>query len=145
MSFIFVDAPDVTIVYENYTVNAKSRKLVCLPKGVPANYTFFQWQHKSEYGDHIRFLDGSEDGILLLPKSKDFNSQYYDNGVYVCTVSNGIPGVSGNSKRTASVHLSISGMTIRKISQTIINSNIEKRSKTSVPKLLRSSPLLKLQ
>lgn len=112
MSFIFEDAPDVTIVYENYTVNAKSKKLICLPKGVSQNYTFFQWQHKSEYGDHIRFLDGSQDGILLLPNIQDFNTQYYDNGVYICTVSNGIPDVSGTSNRTAAVYLSISGMTI---------------------------------
>ncbi|VDI19009.1 Hypothetical predicted protein [Mytilus galloprovincialis] len=102
-------APDVTIVYENYTVNAKSKKLICLPKGVPQNYTFFQWQHKSEYGDHIRFLDGSQDGILLLPNIQNLNAQYYDNGVYICTVSNGIPGVSGTSNRTAAVYLSISG------------------------------------
>ncbi|XP_063411497.1 hemicentin-1-like [Mytilus trossulus] len=102
-------APDVTIVYENYTVNAKSRKLICLPKGIPTNYTFFQWQHKSEYGDHIRFLDGSQDGILLLPNIQDFNTQYYDNGAYICTVSNGIQGVSGTSNRTAAVYLSISG------------------------------------
>ncbi|XP_071150186.1 synaptogenesis protein syg-2-like [Mytilus edulis] len=129
-SVIVMYAPDVTIVYENYTVNAKSRKLVCLPKGVPANYTFVQWQHKSEYGDHIRFLDGSEDGILLLPKSKDFNSQYYDNGVYVCTVSNGIPGVSGNSSRAASVYLSISGKPMfvednRRFSYGVIKESVE--------------------
>ncbi|VDH91854.1 Hypothetical predicted protein, partial [Mytilus galloprovincialis] len=103
-------APDVTIVYENYTVNTKSKKLICLPKGVPQNYTFFQWQHKSEYGDHIRFLNGSQDGILLLPNIQDFNTQYYDNGVYICTVSNGIPGVSWTSNRTAAVYLSISGV-----------------------------------
>ncbi|CAC5399799.1 unnamed protein product [Mytilus coruscus] len=111
-SVIVMHAPDVTILYENYTVNANSRKLICLPKGVPPNYTFFQWQHKSEYGDHIRFLSGSEDGILQLPKNENFNTQYYDNGVYVCTVSNGIPGISGTSNRTAAVYLSISGKPI---------------------------------
>jgi hypothetical protein len=42
----------------------------------------------SSFGEHIRFLDGFDDGQLTLPYMNESDG-YQDNGIYVCTVSNG--------------------------------------------------------
>jgi hypothetical protein len=44
----------------------------------------------SSFGEHIRFLDGFDNGTLILPYLNESDS-YQDNGIYMCTVKNGIP------------------------------------------------------
>ncbi|CAG2219367.1 DSCAM [Mytilus edulis] len=105
-------APDINIQYENYTHVSKDRKLKCLPKGFPDMYTFYSWEHTSDYGDHIRFLSGTTDGRLLLPEITDSSKQYQDNGFYLCTATNGIADSTGQTNRSASVYLSITGIPV---------------------------------
>jgi hypothetical protein len=44
----------------------------------------------SSFGEHIRFLDGFDNGTLMLPYLNESDSSQ-DNGIYMCTVNNGIP------------------------------------------------------
>lgn len=80
-----VDAPDVTVVFG-------FDRIYCSPDGIPDTYTFNRWEHQSEQGEHIRFLDGLENGTLIL---QTLPQQYQISGRYVCTVSNGIPDING--------------------------------------------------
>ncbi|CAC5399805.1 unnamed protein product [Mytilus coruscus] len=101
-------APDVDIYYKNYTDETKTRLLICNATGIPSIYNFHNWEQKSDYGDHIRFLSGSKYGILYLPDNvKD--SKYQDNGYYKCTVDNKIPDIKGNIKQNAEVYLDVKG------------------------------------
>ncbi|CAC5403800.1 NCAM [Mytilus coruscus] len=101
-------APGVDIQYKNYTDDTKTRRLICNATGIPSIYNFHDWEHTSDYGNHIRFLSGSNDGILYLPdNAKD--SKYQDNGYYKCTVDNKIPDINGNIKQNAQVYLDVKG------------------------------------
>ncbi|CAC5368468.1 DSCAML1 [Mytilus coruscus] len=86
--------PSVTFEFQNYTEIDQYRYLQCNANGYPRNYTYKQWEHKSFFDEHIRFLSGNATGYLRLPtQTKQF--RYQDNGVYVCSVSNGVPDNSG--------------------------------------------------
>lgn len=58
-------------------------------------YTYGKWEHMSFFNDHIRYLNGTASGILILPLQEK-RVRYQDSGIYVCTVSNGVP--DGNGK-----------------------------------------------
>lgn len=73
-------------------------------------YTFYSWEHTSDFGDHIRLLSGIADGSLLLPEITDSSKQYQDNGYYMCTATNGIADSKGETNGSAYVYLSITGM-----------------------------------
>ncbi|CAC5399800.1 unnamed protein product [Mytilus coruscus] len=95
--------PDLYIQYENYTQEEEERVLTCNANGVPEKYLFYEWEHKSDHGNHIRFLIGSQDGVLHLPTYNIKQMRYQDNGYYKCTVTNGITDsppifVADNSK-----------------------------------------------
>jgi hypothetical protein len=47
------------------------------------------------FGEHIRYLDGFDNGTLLLENKFKLRS-YQDNGVYVCYVSNGVLNNNGS-------------------------------------------------
>ncbi|CAC5396461.1 unnamed protein product [Mytilus coruscus] len=79
-------APSVKVVVGVNSIN-------CIADGFPQTYTFDRWEHLSENGEHIRFLDGLQNGTLILPKSQ---TQYQITDRYVCTVSNGILNMNGN-------------------------------------------------
>lgn len=83
--------------------------MLCNATGIPINYNFHDWEHRSDYGDHIRFLSGSRDGILYLPNNVKEN-KYQDNGYYKCTVDNNIPDIHGIIKQNAEVYLDVKGM-----------------------------------
>ncbi|VDH95664.1 Hypothetical predicted protein [Mytilus galloprovincialis] len=102
-------SPRVDIIYTNYTEITKQRYLVCKVKGVPEEYTFYQWEHKSYYGDHIRFMSGNQNGSLTLPTDTIRDSGYQDNGYYKCTASNGISDTNGRVKQSAEVYLVVEG------------------------------------
>lgn len=71
----------------------RERSIDCIPKGYPETYTFNKWEHQSEEGNHIRFLDGLQNGTMVL---QTLSQQYQMNGRYVCRVSNGISGPNSN-------------------------------------------------
>ncbi|CAC5419888.1 unnamed protein product [Mytilus coruscus] len=82
-------APDVTVIFG-------VDRMYCSPYGVPDTYKFNRWEHQSEQGEHIRFLDGLENGTLIL---QTLPQQYQISGRYVCTVSNGIPDINGRNSQ----------------------------------------------
>ncbi|CAC5410627.1 unnamed protein product [Mytilus coruscus] len=102
-------ALDVTIQYQNITKANGVRKLQSNPSGAPEMYMFYDWEHRSEYGDHIRFITGSKDGILQFPASK---YPYQDNGFYTCTASNKIPHKNGMTRQSGLVYLNVKGMPV---------------------------------
>ncbi|CAG2226569.1 CADM4 [Mytilus edulis] len=80
--------------------------LICNPSGNPKNYTFGDWEHWSEFNEHIRNLKGASDGTLTLLRSNNNKGLHETDGIYKCEVSNGIYGTNGNlyQKGTALVH-----------------------------------------
>lgn len=68
-------------------------RIDCFPHGFPDTYTFYRWEHQSELGEHIRFINGLGNGTLIL---QTLPQRYQISGIYVCTVSNGIPDTNGN-------------------------------------------------
>ncbi|CAC5423230.1 unnamed protein product [Mytilus coruscus] len=83
-------APDVKVLF-------KVNRIDCVPDGLPDTYTFDRWEHQSEQGEHIRFLNGLENGTLIL---QTLPQQYQISGRYICTVSNGIPDMNGSILQT---------------------------------------------
>jgi hypothetical protein len=63
----FIHWPKVTVI--NVTSNFGKTRLDCLARGIPALYNFSTWEHKSMFGEHIRYLDGFDNGI-------DYNTLY---------------------------------------------------------------------
>ncbi|VDI35101.1 Hypothetical predicted protein, partial [Mytilus galloprovincialis] len=81
------DAPNVTVILRENSID-------CLAAdGFPDTYTFDKWEHKSEDGDHVRFVDGLQNGTLIL---QTIPYQYQMNGRYVCAVSNTIRDANGS-------------------------------------------------
>jgi hypothetical protein len=54
--YIFAEPPKVTVI--NVTSHFGKTRLDCLAQGIPALYNFSRWEHKSMFGEHIRYLDG---------------------------------------------------------------------------------------
>ena len=107
--FSFTDAPTISLTDANFGKNTATRTVACVPVGNPGTYTFYKWQHKSEYGVLIRELDGKNNGELTLP-SNPVEDRYQDSGEYVCTAGNGIVGKDGRIKQTGSGYVIINGM-----------------------------------
>ncbi|CAG2198974.1 unnamed protein product [Mytilus edulis] len=99
--------PSVRIDYNNYTENENRKELLCVANGNPDTYTFSRWEHKSEYGEYIRFIDGYTNGSLVLPTTQ--TKSYQDSGFYVCTVSNGVPDTHGQVNQSTDAFLSVRG------------------------------------
>ena len=96
---LYLDSPSVTVY-----VRQKEQAIDCVPEGNPPLYTFYQWEHLSENGEHIRYIDGMSNGTLVLS-----NTTYMDTGVYICTVSNGVPDKSGQLQQQGSTMFIYSG------------------------------------
>lgn len=65
-------------------------------------YTYEKWEHTSFFNEHIRYLNGTQFGMLSLPfKAKDI--RYQDSGRYVCSVSNGVPDIDGRYFQNAQI------------------------------------------
>lgn len=80
---------------------------MCVPNGNPASYIFSKWEHKSEFGERIRYLNGYLNGSLVLPYRQSHS--YQDTGIYKCTVSNGIPDTHGQFNQSQDGFLAIQG------------------------------------
>lgn len=57
------------------------------------NYTYESWEHMSFLNTHIRFIHQRREHLILPIQQK--HSRYQDSGIYVCSVSNGVPNVHG--------------------------------------------------
>ncbi|CAG2211979.1 unnamed protein product [Mytilus edulis] len=86
ITFTSSDAPAVQVVDRPHSFD-------CVAKGFPHKYIFNKWEHQSEQGEHIRFLDGLHNVTLNLPNHQ---LKYQITGRYICTVSNGIPDANGS-------------------------------------------------
>lgn len=53
-------------------------------------YTLKDWEHKSESGKHIRYIENAQDGPIVLNKGN-----YQNSGIYICRVKNGIHDTKG--------------------------------------------------
>lgn len=81
--------------YRNLTEYSNNREIQCVADGEPSSYHYSKWEHQSLFNEHIRYLGGTDDGILRLPEV-NLSNIYQDAGFYICNVSNGIPDYSGN-------------------------------------------------
>ncbi|CAC5426686.1 unnamed protein product [Mytilus coruscus] len=95
-------APDVQVI-------ARKHSLDCIATGLPQTYTFKKWDHQSEQGEHVRFLNGLHNGTLNL---KMLKLKYQISGIYICTVSNGIPDVNGSLFQMGFTSLQYTGHSI---------------------------------
>ena len=65
--YISTDPPEVNVI--TVTSHFRKNRLDCLARGVPTSYTYSRWEHKSMFGEHIRYLDGFGNGTLS-PQNK---------------------------------------------------------------------------
>lgn len=99
------------IIHDTFTINKDVRILECKPDGFPNVYQFDRWEHKSFFGDHIRYLNASS-GVLILPNHANMLSKferYQDSGVYVCAVNNGIPDQNGDINQQGQTSVRVKG------------------------------------
>lgn len=85
----------VQIEYSNVTFDEQQRHMLCLAEGIPTDYTYSHWEHQSEYNEHIRYLNSTSTGNLILPITELKYNRYQDSGIYICRVTNGIPDRKG--------------------------------------------------
>lgn len=78
------------------------------------NYTYRLWEHKSMFNEHIRYLTQLGTGVLTLPFMKKQN-RYQDSGIYVCSVSNGVPDMKGVYFKTGQAHVVSKGIEYKDI------------------------------
>ncbi|CAC5417636.1 unnamed protein product [Mytilus coruscus] len=100
--------PVIAIWYRNLTEYDRNREIRCLAEGEPNIYNYFQWEHKSLFNEHIRYLGATDDGILRLP-DVSVSNRYQDTGVYICNVTNGIPDYHGNIFQLGRAYLIFDG------------------------------------
>ncbi|VDI58039.1 Hypothetical predicted protein [Mytilus galloprovincialis] len=93
--------PDVIVTY---AVLEESTILSCIPDGNPDKYTFYDWEHRSDFNEHIRWFNGIRENQLIINKSQHRKSNE-DDGVYVCTVSNGVSNKKGNFRQEGQVRV----------------------------------------
>lgn len=105
-NIVFVDSPEINITFENLNSN---RILRCNAYGNPSDYVFSAWQHRTEYGDHIRYLNDNGNGFLTLHNSPGKTGINNERGIYTCSVSNGIQ-YEGKLYRLANYTLKQKGM-----------------------------------
>lgn len=84
------------------------REIQCMAQGEPDNVTYFRWEHRSVFNEHIRYLDATSDGILQLLEDNE-SHRYQNTGFYVCNVSNGISDTSGNLYQQGKDYLELEG------------------------------------
>ncbi|CAG2213952.1 unnamed protein product [Mytilus edulis] len=100
----------LTVLYApNVSVSLlKNGNILCNASGVPSVYIFSRWEHLSEFGTHIRYLDGSHDGILNISSGVD-SVPYLNNGKYICTVQNGISDRFNKVNQTGYIFIQYQG------------------------------------
>ncbi|CAC5418103.1 unnamed protein product [Mytilus coruscus] len=84
-------APTIDLEYFPST-----RTMKCFPSGVPDSYVFKDWEHTTEYNDHIRFLATTKVGnnaTLTIPQNE--KDHHRERGIYICRASNNISSTDG--------------------------------------------------
>ncbi|XP_063399273.1 uncharacterized protein LOC134683895 [Mytilus trossulus] len=79
-----------------------------MPQGRPGIFTFEPWEHTTTGGQHIRFLNGYQNGSLVLNETKSANT-LQDTGIYICSVKNGISDSLGRLSQTGHVTVKRNG------------------------------------
>ncbi|VDI35763.1 Hypothetical predicted protein [Mytilus galloprovincialis] len=72
-------APTIDIQY-----SPNERQMKCIPNGLPDRYMFKNWEHTTEYNDHIRFLPTRKDGntaTLTFPTNVTEKNHHEDRGL----------------------------------------------------------------
>ncbi|VDI34016.1 Hypothetical predicted protein [Mytilus galloprovincialis] len=72
----------------------RERKMKCIPSGIPDRYMFRDWEHTTEYNDHIRFLSITKEGNTATLNVTGTNN-HRDRGIYICRASNNISSTDG--------------------------------------------------
>ncbi|CAC5417065.1 HMCN [Mytilus coruscus] len=93
--------PEINITFESINSN---KILRCNAYGNPADYVFFAWEHRTEYGDHIRYLNDNGNGFITLHHSPGKTDINHEQGIY-----NGVP-YDGKMYRLANYILKQNGM-----------------------------------
>lgn len=96
------------------TINDKERTMQCIADGTPADYQFSPWEHRSEYNEHIRYLDTTSKGNLILPITEFKEDRFQDSGIYICRVSNGIQNRKGIYEQEGKGYFISTGISILK-------------------------------
>ncbi|CAC5425390.1 HMCN [Mytilus coruscus] len=98
--------PAVNITFEE---KQSDRVFKCNAHGNPADYIFSEWEHRTEYGDHIRLLNDSGSGFIKLQNSSGETDRHHDQGIYTCRVSNGVL-FNGNIIQSANFNFKPKGL-----------------------------------
>lgn len=96
----------VTIEYKNFTEKSENKTMKCIPVGDSDSHTMFYWEHRSDFGELIRNIVGSPDGLLILPNG---SPNYYDSGFYTCYVGDENTHRLEVFKKSLPVYLTVSG------------------------------------
>lgn len=83
---VLTDPPKIEVTFEEHKPH---RELRCKPSGVPSNYTFKEWEHRTEYNQLIRRLPNNS-SVLNLQYIKGESDRHHDRGIYVCQASNNV-------------------------------------------------------
>ncbi|CAC5387657.1 unnamed protein product [Mytilus coruscus] len=90
---IVLYAPTIDIEYFPSTKTMK-----CIPRGIPDSYMFKDWEHTTEYNDHLRFLATTKEGnnaTLTIPQNVNKKDNNRERGIYICRASNNISSIDG--------------------------------------------------
>ncbi|XP_063397227.1 hemicentin-1-like [Mytilus trossulus] len=86
--------PTVLVTFEDH---GNYRQLNCEAHGVPDQYIYKQWEHRSDYSDLIRYLPDDGSGRLILPNTTGETDRHHDRGLYICHASNNVSLNGSNS------------------------------------------------
>jgi len=82
--FSVLDAPDVSVLAHNTTVDSQTTTLTCVANGVPSTYRYTTWEHTWGWNTPLlRTFYGTK--TLVLDKLT-----YEASGVYTCKAENGV-------------------------------------------------------
>lgn len=111
------DPPDVSVHYSKQELEESMvrNEITCNASGLPDSYSYFEWEHTSKYHEHIRWLSNTEPGTLSFYQKTDNPKSYFDNGFYICMVSNGVPDTEGSRIQKESFELCVEGTNFRLI------------------------------
>lgn len=82
--------------------------MYCKADGVPNNFIFHRVEHKSNFNEHIRYLEVTSDGIAELPHANQ-SYKYQDTGLYMCNASNGVYDRRGQLFQQGGAYLKYNG------------------------------------
>lgn len=110
LSLSILDAPKIKITGQNYSDAMVIRRLACEVEEKPGIYINKQWEH-SYRGKHIRFLNGFENGTLILPYVNEKGKRYQDSGTYKCSIGNKTTDEQANKLQSAEIFIQTKGNT----------------------------------